>query len=89
MRDIDTFKAEQRRAFVRTQSNNAQQNCVFAGEEEQKIRVAIVGGGPGGLFTAWHLEAKAGTECDITIFEATGRVGGKIVTGQFPARRSV
>ncbi len=84
MSGIDTFNAEQRRVSAQTQGNVVQQNDLFKGEEEQKIKVAIVGGGPGGLFTTWHLEAKAGTECDITIFEATGRVGGKIVTGQFP-----
>src|ERR1019366_2254150 len=68
MSGIDSFNAEQRRAAVQTQSNVVRPNDLFKGEEEQKIKVAIVGGGPGGLFTAWHLEAKAGTECDITIF---------------------
>ena len=48
----------------------------------KKFRVAIVGGGPGGLFTAWHLEAKAGDACEIKIFEQSDRVGGKIVTRQ-------
>ncbi|PWB80151.1 MAG: amine oxidase [Methylocystaceae bacterium] len=50
---------------------------------QTKTRVAIVGGGPGGLFVARHLEAKAGDACQITIFEASERPGGKIVTGQF------
>jgi SAM-dependent methyltransferase len=45
--------------------------------------IAIVGGGPGGLFTAWHLAAKLGTTCKITIFEASNRLGGKIVTSNF------
>jgi monoamine oxidase/SAM-dependent methyltransferase len=49
-----------------------------------KPRVAIVGGGPGGLFSALHLEAKTGDACEITIFEASERAGGKIETGQFP-----
>jgi thioredoxin reductase len=31
----------------------------------EKFRVAIVGGGPGGLFAAWHLRAKAGDSCEI------------------------
>jgi monoamine oxidase/SAM-dependent methyltransferase len=48
-----------------------------------KFRVAVIGGGPGGLFTAWHLAAKTGDTCQITIFEATDRPGGKIVTRQF------
>ena len=29
-----------------------------------EFRVAIVGGGPGGLFTAWNLAAKAGAACN-------------------------
>ena len=49
----------------------------------EKFRVAIVGGGPGGLFAAWHLRAKAGDSCEIAIFEASERVGGKIVTREF------
>jgi monoamine oxidase/SAM-dependent methyltransferase len=49
-----------------------------------EYRVAIVGGGPGGLFTAWHLTAKAGAACKVTIYEATDRLGGKIATGNFP-----
>ncbi|MDQ0395445.1 FAD-dependent oxidoreductase [Labrys monachus] len=45
--------------------------------------VAIIGGGPGGLFTAWHLAAKVGNACKITIYEASERLGGKIITGEF------
>ncbi|HXY58306.1 MAG TPA: FAD-dependent oxidoreductase [Methylocystis sp.] len=47
-----------------------------------KTRVAIIGGGPGGLFSAWHLEAKAGDACEIEIYESSERIGGKICTGQ-------
>lgn len=47
------------------------------------FRVAIVGGGPGGLFSAWHLAEKAGTTCKITIYEAGDRLGGKIFTDRF------
>lgn len=50
---------------------------------ECKFRVAIVGGGPGGLFSAWHLAAKLGTTASITVFEADDRLGGKIATGKF------
>ncbi len=46
-------------------------------------RIAIVGGGPGGLFTAWHLEHHASAPIDLTIFEATDRLGGKLVTPAF------
>lgn len=46
------------------------------------VRVAIVGGGPGGLFTAYNLNDKLGARCEITLYEASSRLGGKIVTGQ-------
>ncbi len=46
-------------------------------------RVAIVGGGPGGLITAYLLERKLGGECEATLFEASARVGGKILTRSF------
>ena len=49
-----------------------------------EFRVAIIGGGPGGLFTAWHLACKVGAACKATIYEATDRLGGKISTGEFP-----
>jgi hypothetical protein len=46
-------------------------------------QIAIVGGGPGGLFTAWRLRAQAQAPCEITIFEATPRLGGKVQTRRF------
>ncbi len=49
------------------------------------MRVAVVGGGPGGLMAARLLEQKSDGECEITLFEASGRVGGKIQTRRFAA----
>src|SRR5258708_29129921 len=54
------------------------------GSGAPEYRVAVVGGGPGGLFTAWHLTGKAGAACKVTIYEATDRLGGKIATGEVP-----
>jgi monoamine oxidase len=48
-----------------------------------EFKVVIVGGGPGGLFSAWNLGYKAGNSCKITILEASNRLGGKITTGSF------
>lgn len=47
------------------------------------IDLAIVGGGPGGLMAAWHLKKKLGDKCRVTIFEASDRVGGKVLTSRF------
>jgi monoamine oxidase/SAM-dependent methyltransferase len=46
-------------------------------------KVAILGGGPGGLMTAYHLEQKCGDSWHTTVFEASGRTGGKLLTMQF------
>lgn len=45
--------------------------------------VAIIGGGPGGLMTAYLLERKYKGSCQTTLFEATDRVGGKVMTRRF------
>src|SRR5690349_24963789 len=47
------------------------------------LDLAIVGGGPGGLMSAWYLKKKLGELCRVTIFEATDRLGGKVLTGKF------
>ncbi len=47
------------------------------------LDLAIVGGGPGGLMSAWYLKKKLGELCRITIFEATDRIGGKVVSRRF------
>jgi monoamine oxidase len=45
-------------------------------------RVGIIGGGPGGLFAAWLLNQKA-PELEVVLFEASDRLGGKILTEEF------
>ncbi|AMJ60351.1 FAD-dependent oxidoreductase [Bosea sp. PAMC 26642] len=47
------------------------------------LELAIVGGGPGGLMTAWHIKKKIGEMCRVTIFEASERLGGKVLTRKF------
>lgn len=46
-------------------------------------RIAIVGGGPGGLLTAYLLEQFCADLCEITLFEAGPRLGGKVLTERF------
>ena len=48
----------------------------------KKTSVAIVGGGPGGLFTALRLQQMA-PDFDVTLFEASARPGGKIISARF------
>jgi len=51
--------------------------------ETEHFRVAIVGGGPGGIFTASLLEEKYKDSYRTTVFEASHRTGGKILTRKF------
>ena len=46
-------------------------------------RIGIVGGGPGGLFAAQMLEEFCAGLCEVTLFEAGPRIGGKVLTEQF------
>lgn len=49
--------------------------------DPEPFKLAVIGGGP--LFTAWRLAAETGSGCQITVFEASDHLGGKIQTGQF------
>ena len=49
----------------------------------QNQRIAIIGGGPGGLMTAYRLEQRITTPCEIMLYEASNRLGGKVVTNRF------
>lgn len=46
-------------------------------------RIGIVGGGPSGLFTAYELQRLADGPIAMTLFEASGRLGGKILSPRF------
>lgn len=47
------------------------------------MRIGIVGGGPGGLITARIVESFSKGQCEVTLFEASDRTGGKVVTRKF------
>jgi len=51
--------------------------------QTKRLQLAIIGGGPGGLMTAYLLEQRYRAPVDITLFEASDRLGGKIVTRRF------
>jgi protoporphyrinogen oxidase len=48
-------------------------------------RIAIVGGGPGGLLTAYFAERAAVAPESITLYEAGPRLGGKVHSASFAA----
>ena len=48
--------------------------------------VGIIGGGPGGLMTAYALQDLADGPMRVTLFEASARVGGKIMTPHFATK---
>ncbi len=49
------------------------------------LRIAIIGGGPGGLMTAYLLDQRLHIPFTATLYEASGRLGGKVVTRCFKA----
>ncbi len=49
-------------------------------------RLAIIGGGPGGLFTAYLLQKYLNRPVHIDLFEASPRLGGKIQTLHFTSK---
>jgi protoporphyrinogen oxidase len=51
----------------------------------EPVSIAIIGGGPGGLMTAHLLGKRAPFPMAITLFEASGRLGGKVRTKEFSA----
>lgn len=53
------------------------------GQITAPTRVAIIGGGPGGLMTAYLLQKTYRAPVATTIFEATSRLGGKVAAGHF------
>jgi SAM-dependent methyltransferase len=48
--------------------------------------LAIIGAGPGGLFLADLINRKLEGRCDVTLFEKSNRVGGKLATSSFAAK---
>lgn len=53
------------------------------------LEVAIVGGGPGGLMTAWQVRKKMQGLCRVTLFEASERLGGKILSRRFDSAQAL
>lgn len=45
--------------------------------------IAIIGGGPGGLMTAYQLQKRCSLPIEVVIYEAAPRLGGKIQSKQF------
>jgi monoamine oxidase len=52
-------------------------------EPPKGLRIGIIGGGPGGLMAAYRLEKQLPVGASVTVFEASPRVGGKILAGTF------
>ena len=52
-------------------------------------RIAIIGGGPGGLMTAFLLQKRCTIPLQITLFEVSNRLGGKLATLEFDSAPGV
>src|ERR1700722_14902258 len=51
------------------------------------VSIAIIGGGPGGLMTAHLLGKRAPFPMEMTLFEASARLGGKVKTREFTSAK--
>ena len=47
----------------------------------RRTRIAVLGGGPGGLSAAWHLAAQQRDDLEITLHTMGWRLGGKGAAG--------
>ena len=47
------------------------------GDPDNRFHVGIVGGGPGGLMTAYHVQKYANRPVRLTVIEASDRLGGE------------
>lgn len=45
-----------------------------------KTNVAIIGGGVSGLYTAWRLLSEQFDQYDVTVYEATAHIGGRLLS---------
>lgn len=52
-------------------------------ENASPVRVAVIGGGPGGMGVSLELQKALGDRLDLTLYEGSGRLGGKVLTKQF------
>jgi monoamine oxidase len=65
---------------------NASSHAAFYGRSSrtrQRAQIAVIGGGPSGLMTAYLLERRTSLDAEVTLFEASGRLGGKMRTRCF------
>jgi len=56
----------------------------YTAAKAKLMDVAVIGGGPGGLMTTMQLNNKLNDLCDVTLFEASSRLGGKIASRNLP-----
>ncbi|CAH8605903.1 unnamed protein product [Dicrocoelium dendriticum] len=52
-------------------------------EKKAPFRVAIIGAGMGGATAAYYLRQLFGSEVGITVFEQSGRIGGRMKSANF------
>ena len=67
-------------ASVEWLASSMQLAIAFRVPSSMACRVAIIGGGPGGLMTAYQLQQRCRVPFETTIYEARSRLGGKILT---------
>jgi len=65
---------------TRKSSPNLQDNQKEGEIDMSKQKVAIIGGGVSGVYTAWRLLCDKPDEYDVTVYEATAHIGGRLLS---------
>lgn len=78
------FTDEEIKCVINPDNGNVDE--YIANKTAQPKKIAVIGGGPGGMQAAWIL---AGRGHDVTLFEKNGYLGGNFLAASYPPGKSV
>ncbi len=86
----DTGQGLTRRRFIGAAASSvallavAPTACAFNSSDDGTLGTAVIGGGIAGLYAAWRLADGGDSPDQIAVFEATDRIGGRLMSVSMP-----